>query len=126
MATNKKQISQDLLRAIPNVEKCLQKLFAQPEVEEVPVVVVKNCVRDVLAGLRQVIRSGKQVSAASLKLKALLPVFLERIKKGMSVEQVLAGMEKAKAAGIRMLLSFILGLGGRERSQVAFSPYSTG
>ncbi len=45
------------------------------------------------------------------------PLVLERIKKGMTVEQALAGMEKAKAAGIEMLLSFILGLGGKERSR---------
>lgn len=45
------------------------------------------------------------------------PVVLERIKKGMTVDQALAGMAKAKAAGIEMLLSFILGLGGRERSR---------
>jgi len=45
------------------------------------------------------------------------PVVLERIKKGMTAEQALAGMEKAKAAGIEMLLSFIFGLGGKERSR---------
>lgn len=35
----------------------------------------------------------------------------------MTVDQTLAGIEKAKAAGIEMLLSFILGLGGKERSR---------
>ena len=34
-----KQVTQKLLQAIPNVEKCLQKLLALPEVEQVPVVV---------------------------------------------------------------------------------------
>lgn len=43
---------------------------------------------------------------------------LERIKKGMTPEQALEGMALAKEAGIRMLLSFIFGLGGRNRSQV--------
>lgn len=45
------------------------------------------------------------------------PVVLERIKKGMTVEQALKGMARAKAAGIEMLLSFIFGLGGKERSR---------
>lgn len=44
------------------------------------------------------------------------PLVLEQIKKGMTREQALEGMEKAKSAGIRVLLSFIFGLGGRERS----------
>ena len=44
------------------------------------------------------------------------PTVLKQIKKGMTVEQALIGMDKAKAAGVRVLLSFILGLGGKERS----------
>ena len=46
------------------------------------------------------------------------PVVLEKIKKSMTVEQAIEGMEKAKASGIRVLLSFIFGLGGTERSRV--------
>ncbi|SCA55975.1 Radical SAM superfamily protein [Candidatus Terasakiella magnetica] len=45
------------------------------------------------------------------------PVVLENIKKRMSPKQALEGMKKAKAAGIDVLLSFIFGLGGRERSK---------
>ncbi|ASJ95936.1 radical SAM protein [Shewanella marisflavi] len=44
------------------------------------------------------------------------PIVLERIKKRMTAEQAIEGMSMAKEAGIRTLLSFILGLGGRERS----------
>ena len=44
------------------------------------------------------------------------PTVLKQIKKGMTVEQALIGMDKAKAAGVRVLLCFILGLGGKERS----------
>lgn len=44
-------------------------------------------------------------------------VVLERIKKRMTPEQALEGMALAKDAGIEMLLSFIFGLGGRERSK---------
>ncbi|WP_277207091.1 B12-binding domain-containing radical SAM protein [Vibrio misgurnus] len=42
---------------------------------------------------------------------------LEQIKKGMTPEQAIEGMSLAKQAGIRVLLSFIFGLGGRNYSQ---------
>ncbi|SHH24524.1 radical SAM protein [Ferrimonas marina] len=45
------------------------------------------------------------------------PVVLERIKKGMTAEHALEGMAKAKKAGIRVLASFIFGLGGKLRSK---------
>lgn len=45
------------------------------------------------------------------------PVILKRIKKGMTPEQAIEGMAKAKEAGIEMLLSYIFGLGGRDRSK---------
>lgn len=41
---------------------------------------------------------------------------LENIKKRMTPEQALEGMAMAKEAGIEILLSFIFGLGGRDRS----------
>ncbi|GEM81529.1 radical SAM protein [Vibrio superstes] len=44
------------------------------------------------------------------------PVVLERIKKRMTAEHAIEGMAMAKEAGIQTLLSFIFGLGGRERS----------
>ncbi len=42
---------------------------------------------------------------------------LADIRKGMTQEQAIEGMELAKAAGIRVLLSVIFGLGGRDRSR---------
>lgn len=45
------------------------------------------------------------------------PIVLEKIKKRMTPEQALEGMRKAKKADIDVLLSFIFGLGGRERSK---------
>ncbi|MCL1137290.1 B12-binding domain-containing radical SAM protein [Shewanella pneumatophori] len=42
---------------------------------------------------------------------------LDKIKKNMSPEQAIKGMEMAKEAGIQTLLSFIFGLGGKERSK---------
>ncbi|NKF51188.1 radical SAM protein [Shewanella sp. WXL01] len=44
------------------------------------------------------------------------PLVLEKIKKHMSAEQAIEGMAMAKEAGIKVLLSFIFGLGGRHRS----------
>lgn len=43
-------------------------------------------------------------------------LILERIKKGLTPEQALEGMTKAKAAGIEILISIIFGIGGKERS----------
>ncbi len=45
------------------------------------------------------------------------PIVLERIKKGMTREHAIKGMEMAREADIKVLASFIFGLGGRERSK---------
>ncbi|WP_261817526.1 B12-binding domain-containing radical SAM protein [Vibrio gallicus] len=45
------------------------------------------------------------------------PLVLENIKKRMTREHAIEGMAMAKEAGIETLLSFIFGLGGRERSR---------
>jgi len=71
--------NQQLLRTIPNVERCLQALFALDEVAQAPVLLVKNCVRDVLAELRARILGGETIEGAQLALEALLPVFAKRI-----------------------------------------------
>ncbi len=44
-------------------------------------------------------------------------LILERIKKGLTPEQALEGMAKAKAAGIDILVSIIFGIGGKERAR---------
>lgn len=44
------------------------------------------------------------------------PETLQRINKGLTPKQAEAGMENARAAGIRVLASIIFGIGGRERS----------
>ena len=44
-------------------------------------------------------------------------VTLERIKKGLTPEQAVEGMAKAKAAGIEILISIIFGIGGKDRSR---------
>lgn len=65
--------------------------------------------------LKQLKQAGLTIAYAGLESGD--SVVLERIKKGMAPEQALEGMARAKAAGIEMLLSFILGLGGKERSR---------
>lgn len=42
---------------------------------------------------------------------------LRKTEKGMTPEEVIEGAAKAKEAGIRVLASFIFGLGGKERSR---------
>lgn len=44
-------------------------------------------------------------------------IVLQKIQKGMSVDDAIEGMKKAKDAGIEVLLSFIFGLGGKDRSK---------
>ena len=72
--------NQELLRAIPNVERCLQALCSLDEVAQAPLAVVKNSVRDVLAELRTRILGGEAVPSAELTLEALLPVFVRRVR----------------------------------------------
>ena len=72
--------SQELLRAIPNVERCLQALCGLDEVAPAPLALVKNCVRDVLAELRARLLGGEAVFVAELALESLLPVFVQRIR----------------------------------------------
>jgi L-seryl-tRNA(Ser) seleniumtransferase len=74
---------QELLRAIPNVERCLQALIALDEVAQAPMLLVKNSVRDVLAELRARIRGGESIPGEQLALSQLLPVFVEHIRQEM-------------------------------------------
>lgn len=57
------------------------------------------------------------VSTVYVGLESGDPKVLEDIKKGMTREQAIEGMELARAAGIRVLVSFIFGLGGASRSR---------
>lgn len=64
--------------------------------------------------LRQLREAG--LSMAYIGLESGDPEVLRKVRKGMTPAQAIEGMEHAKAAGIRVLASFIFGLGGRERS----------
>ncbi len=64
----------------------------------------------------------KQLKAAGLDmayvgLESGDPVTLENVKKGMTPAEAVEGAAHAKAAGIRVLASFIFGIGGRGRSK---------
>lgn len=67
------------------------------------------------AELKELKQAGLSMAYAGLESGDRL--VLEKIKKRMTPEQALEGMALAKEAGIEMLLSFIFGLGGRERSK---------
>ncbi|HHO48668.1 MAG TPA: L-seryl-tRNA(Sec) selenium transferase [Desulfobacteraceae bacterium] len=79
--SGRKQDNRELLRDIPKVEKCLQALLAIAEIDEAPLMVVKNSVRDVLGELRRQILDGRQTAAETLELAALIPIFLKRIRR---------------------------------------------
>ena len=81
MKTGNKGVSKDTLKAIPNVDKCLNELFTLQEVEHVPLVTIKNCVRDVLSELRERILKGEEVLPESLRLSSIIPVICSRIHK---------------------------------------------
>ena len=65
--------------------------------------------------LKQLQEAG--VSMVYTGLESGDPVTLERIEKGLTPEQAEEGMAKAKAAGIKVLISIIFGIGGKERSE---------
>lgn len=74
-------VDQKILRSIPGVDECLQALFALPEFDNIPLVVIKNSVRDVLDQVRQRILQGEKVSPQSLDLAIILPLIRDRIHK---------------------------------------------
>lgn len=57
------------------------------------------------------------LSTAYVGLESGDSITLEKIKKGMTVEQAIEGMKNAKDAEIDVLASFIFGLGGKYRSK---------
>lgn len=79
MNTEKKKITREMLKAIPNVDKCLNELFTLKEVEQVPLVIIKNCVRDVLSEMRERILGGEVLPLESLGLPSVIPIICDRI-----------------------------------------------
>ncbi|QIZ75802.1 radical SAM protein [Ferrimonas lipolytica] len=70
---------------------------------------------------RKSISELKEIKSAGLDmaysgLESGDPLVLERIQKRMTREHAIEGMAMAKEAGIKVLASFIFGLGGKERS----------
>lgn len=71
--------------------------------------------RKTVAELKEIKDAGLDLAYCGLESGD--PVVLERIKKRMTREHAIEGMARAKEAGIETLLSFIFGLGGKERSR---------
>ncbi len=74
-------VVQDILRAIPSVDECLQALFSLPELDNIPLVDIKNSVRDILGHVRKRVLHGEEISLPSLQIASLLPVICDRIHK---------------------------------------------
>ncbi|THB76814.1 MAG: radical SAM protein [Desulfobulbaceae bacterium] len=71
---------------------------------------------------RKSVEELKELRAAGLTmaytgLESGDPAILEAIKKRLTPDQAIEGMAKAKTAGIAVLVSFILGIGGKARSK---------
>ncbi|MDO6761962.1 radical SAM protein [Agarivorans sp. 1_MG-2023] len=71
---------------------------------------------------RKSITELKEIKSAGLDmaytgLESGDPIVLQRIQKRMTREHAIEGMELARAANIKVLASFIFGLGGKERSK---------
>jgi radical SAM superfamily enzyme YgiQ (UPF0313 family) len=71
--------------------------------------------RKSVAELKEIRAAGLTIAYSGLESGD--PIVLERIKKRMTREHAIEGMEKARAADIKVLASFIFGLGGKERSK---------
>ncbi len=78
-----KEVQQELLRTIPQVDECLHSLFDLDQVEHVPLLVIKNSVRDVLAEFRRRILAGERIDPGLLSLSSLQPVICEHIRQEM-------------------------------------------
>ncbi|WP_282167338.1 radical SAM protein [Shewanella japonica] len=71
--------------------------------------------RKTVAELKQMRAAGLTMAYAGLESGD--PIVLDNIKKAMKPEHAIEGMAMAKEAGIKVLASFIFGLGGRHRSK---------
>jgi L-seryl-tRNA(Ser) seleniumtransferase len=80
--------AKELLRALPKVDDCLRWL---KNVDDVPPLLVKNAVREVLAELRTAILAGQKITKNQLSQTAIVPLFMERIarKQGPNLRTVI-------------------------------------
>jgi len=72
---------QTALRTIPSVDECLQAVYSTPDFDEIPLILIKKCVRDVLDLIRQQILQGEGIEADSLQMPSLLQAIRGRILK---------------------------------------------
>ena len=99
------------------LRKILDKITATiPECTNIALYAGLNDLRrKSVADLKELKRAGLTLAYTGLESGDRLS--LERINKGLAPEQAKAGMAKAKAAGIEVLVSVIFGIGGQERSR---------
>lgn len=97
--------------------KILKKVKATfPECEQISLYAGYNDLRRKTVGeLKQLKAAGLSMAYVGLESGDLQT--LELVKKDMTPEEAMEGAANAKAAGIRVLASFIFGLGGRDRSK---------
>ncbi len=87
-----------------------------PEVESIALYAGYNDIRrKSVAELKQLRQAG--LTKLYTGLESGDPEILDVIQKGLTPGQAIAGAAKAREAGLKVLTSFILGLGGRTRSR---------
>ncbi|BDY07025.1 radical SAM protein [Ferrimonas sp. YFM] len=97
--------------------KIFDKITATfPEIKNIALYAGYNDLRrKTPAQLKQLTQAGLTMAYAGLESGD--PEVLKWTQKGMTQEQVMEGAALAKDAGLKMLASFIFGLGGRHRSE---------
>ena len=97
--------------------KVLNKITTTfPEIKNIALYAGYNDIRrKSVAQLKEIKEAG--LSIVYTGLESGDPIVLERIKKKLTPEHIIEGAAMAKEAGIKMLASFIFGLGGKGRSQ---------
>ena len=80
--------TKEMLRALPKVDDCLRWLG---NIDDVPPLLVKNAVREILAELRAAILAGQKVTKAQLSQAEIVLLFMDRIvlKQGPNLKPVI-------------------------------------
>ena len=73
----------EILKAIPGVDECLQTICSSQDFNDVPLIVIKNSVREILEEVRGRILQGENITKESLQVSSLLPTIHKRISDEM-------------------------------------------
>ncbi len=82
--TNLDQAQQKLLRLIPKVDECLSLLVSTSSLDAVPLQVIKDSIREVLAEVRQGVLENRLADAAALEPEVLEKEILKCVQKKQS------------------------------------------